>query len=130
MELPIFSVSVRDNFPSPIQFGSENCLDIDKFLVKNQEHTFLMQVKGDLLADENVCHNDLLVVDCSLKPRSKDLIIAVANREFILRRFVRKQNRAFLQNTRKESSPIEFKQGKDVNIWGVVTHVVHRSRSG
>ncbi|MEM7179815.1 MAG: S24 family peptidase [Spirochaetota bacterium] len=130
MELPIFSVSVLANNPSPIQFGSSNCLNIDNYLVQNKEHTFLMRVRGDSMSQVSVFHDDLLVVDCSLKPRSKDLIVAVANREFILRRFIRKKNKSYLENGKTENPPIEYDSKQGINIWGVVTHVVHKSRTG
>jgi DNA polymerase V len=126
MELPIFSINYKSGIGSPNAVGESN-LDINQYLVKNSQKTFLMKVYGDATA--KIKNGDILIVDSSIKPKSKDIIIARANKEFYIKRYVKKANRVFLEDESAEHSSEEYDSKKGVHIWGVVTHVVHNTRS-
>ncbi|MCB1160805.1 MAG: hypothetical protein H7A25_23865 [Leptospiraceae bacterium] len=128
MELPIFSVNLIEGMNSPVDVKTEENMDINSYLVKDRPHTFLVKVMGNAMSRASVYSGDLLFVNCSIKPRSKDLVLAVANREFMLKRFIRKKNRVFLEKHPEDISPIEVTSEPGINIWGVVTHIVHKFR--
>ena len=66
------SGSVVAGFPSPAEQYQEPPLDLNELLVKRPAATYFVRVEGDSMEDEGIRHGDLLVVDRSLWPASKD----------------------------------------------------------
>ena len=71
---------------------------------------------------------DTLVVDRSLEARNDDIVIAVIDNEFTVKRLVYRATRPWLIPCNPEFSEIELTEDMDTIIWGVVTSVIHQFR--
>lgn len=71
---------------------------------------------------------DLLVVDRSLTPSHRSVIIAVVDGEFTVKRLYKRAGRIRLLAENPDFAPIEFQEGQELQIWGIVTSVVHKLR--
>ncbi len=69
---------------------------------------------------------DLLVVDKSLTPASGNIVIAVIDGELIVRRFIEREGAVILQPENPAYKGIEFKEGLELQVWGVVTSTIKR----
>ena len=69
---------------------------------------------------------DLLVVDRSRTPKSSNVVIAVIDGEFTVKRLQKKAGRTWLKAENPLYPPIELQDGQELEIWGVVSHVVHK----
>jgi len=65
--------------------------------------------------------NDLLVVDKSLNPKTGDIVIAIVDNDLTVKRFTKRGNVITLKAENPRFRDIEFKDGQELQIWGVVT---------
>lgn len=122
--LPMSLSGVRAGFPSPADDYLDKKLDLNEYLVKHPAATFLVRVKGDSMVKAGIASGDILVVDRSLEPRDKKIVVAVVNGDFTVKRVSKKKDRLFLMSENDDYPPIEIKDGTDFEIWGVVAHVI------
>ena len=76
-----------------------------------------------------MCIRDsLLVVDRSLTPTHRSIVIAVVDGEFTVKRLYKRAGRIRLLSENPDVAPMEFNEGQELLIWGVVTSVIHKIR--
>ncbi|MCK5915255.1 MAG: translesion error-prone DNA polymerase V autoproteolytic subunit, partial [Deltaproteobacteria bacterium] len=85
-ERPLFFVPVSAGFPSPADDYVENCLDLNKHLVKHPTATFFVRAKGASMIDAGIHSGDILIVDRALDATDKKVVIAVIDGEFTVKR--------------------------------------------
>ncbi|MGL1935982.1 MAG: translesion error-prone DNA polymerase V autoproteolytic subunit [Fibrobacterales bacterium] len=129
VRLPLLLSAVQAGFPSPADDYIEKRLDLNDYLMANPTATYYMRVAGDSMEEAGIHHDDLLVVDCSLKPRNRDIVVAVLNGEFTVKRLRIYRQRYSLVPENPNYPVIEITEEMEFRIWGVVSHVVHATRS-
>ncbi len=122
---PLFMAPVEAGFPSPAEDYIEGQLDLNKHLIKHPAATFFVRATGKSMINAGIFPNDILIVDRSLEPADKKVVIAVVNGELTVKRFRKIDGRAVLMPENKDYNAIELTDGMDCEIWGVVVHVVH-----
>jgi DNA polymerase V len=80
--LPLFLSTIQCGFPSPADDYLEECLSLDDICISNADSTFLGKVKGQSLKDLNISEGDIAVIDKSLRPQHKDLVVCAIDGEF------------------------------------------------
>ena len=75
-------------FPSPAEDTHET-FDIVAHIVKHPTATFFMRVAGDSMIGAGIFDGDLLVIDRSIEATSGDIVVAILNGEFTIKRFHR-----------------------------------------
>ena len=73
-----------------------------------------------------ICDGDKVVVDKALKPKHKDIVVAVVNGEYTIKRLYQSRGRIELQPENPSYQPITFTEGSELQIWGVVVGVVRK----
>ena len=126
--LPFIASSVQAGFPSPAEGYIERSLDINELVVKHPAATFYIKVHGDSMQNAGISSEDILVVDRSLKARHQDIVVAVLDGEFIVKRLLLEQNDIFLISENKSQSLIKINKSSQFEVWGVVTYVIHKTR--
>ena len=117
--------SVSAGFPSPADDYTEGTLDLNEYLVRHPAATFFVRVQGDSMVNAGIHSGDLLVVDRSLEPGHKKIILAVLDGEFTVKRLVRKRGRIYLYPENNAYEPLEITEENRFEVWGVVTAVIH-----
>jgi DNA polymerase V len=123
--LPLFLNPVSAGFPSPAEDFVENKLDLNQHLIEHPTATFFVRVSGSSMLKAGIHPGDLLVVDRSLEPKDRNVVIAVVNGELVVKRFHRKEEEMFLLAENEDYAPIAITEAMDFSIWGVVTTVIH-----
>ena len=116
---------VAAGFPSPAEDYVEGSLDLNTYLVKHPAATFFVRVTGDSMIGAGIHPDDLLIVDRSLEPADKKVVIAVVEGDITVKRFRRRGGRVFLEPENDAYAPLEVTDGMAFEVWGVVTSVVH-----
>jgi DNA polymerase V len=125
LQLPIFSSFIRAGFPSPADDYIEEAIDLNKYLVTNPSATFMIRVEGDSMIGAGIFSNDVLVVDKSKDPKNGDVIVAVLNGEFTIKRFIKENGVYYLKPENPDYQDIVLNNHSGFQIWGVVTYVLH-----
>ena len=60
--------AVAAGFPSPAEEELVDTLNLDEFLVKRPEATFMLKVTGDSMIDAGICPGDMVLVDNGVSP--------------------------------------------------------------
>lgn len=124
-QLPLFGYAVPAGFPSPADDYIEDRLDLNQLLVQNKSATFFLRVKGDSMINAGINDGDIIVVDKSLKPEDRSVVVAVIDGDLTVKRLLWRNGVAELHSENPKYQPIRFKDGQELTIWGVVTSAVH-----
>lgn len=118
--------TVKAGFPSVSESECEYPLDLNELMVKNAPSTFFVRVDGDSMQPAGIFENDILVVDRSLDPVDKSIVIACVNNEFTVKYFRRQNGKVWLQAANKNYGDIHFSGLMELKIFGVVTGLVRK----
>lgn len=124
-KLPLFLAPVSAGFPSPAEDYIEGNLDLNKYLIKNPAATFFVKVSGNSMIDASIHNGDILVVDRSLEPADRKVVIAVFNGELTVKRIKATGGRVVLISENKDYSPLQVEEEMNFEVSGVVTNVIH-----
>lgn len=126
LAIPLFAHSIQAGFPSPADDYSCESLDLNDHLIAHKEATFFLRATGHSMQGAGIHDGDLLVVDRSLTPRHRAVVIAVVDGEFTVKRLYKRAGRIRLLAENPDYPSIEFAEGQELEVWGVVTSVIHR----
>ena len=129
-KLHIYESGVSAGFPSPADDYLDVDLNLHKYLVKHPAATFFILAKGHSMENAGISDNDLLVVDKSLEPKNRDIIVAAVNGEFTVKRYLINSDRTCLRAEEKSGHypDINITDSVEFEVWGVVTHTIHNNR--
>ncbi|MBE9610025.1 LexA family protein [Chitinilyticum piscinae] len=124
-QFPLAGVRVPAGFPSPAEDWAEERVDLNRRYVPCPEATFLFTVGGDSMAgpDPQRCIPDgaTLIVDRSRSAAHNDIVIAVIDGDFTVKRLYRRGQQLALLAENPAYPPIRLGDEQELVIWGVVT---------
>ena len=80
------------------------------------------------MKDAGIQSGDLMIVDRSISPKDKQIVVAMLDGEFTVKRLRRKKGQVFLVAENQAFPPIEITEDQELTIWGVVTFVIHQPK--
>ncbi len=122
---PLFVANVPAGFPSPADDYKEEKLDLNKYLIKNPAATYFVRVTGDSMIGAGIHSGDLLVVDRSIEPTDKKVVIANIDGELTVKRIRIRKNKITKEPENSSFPTQEITSGTEFEVWGVVTNVIH-----
>lgn len=128
LKLPLVSASVEAGFPSPADDHLERGIDLNEELIRNPAATFLVRVKGESMRDAGIHSGDTLIVDKSVTPSDRQIVVAMIDGEFTVKRFRKVNGRVYLEAANDSFAPIEVSENQELTIWGAVTYIIHQAR--
>lgn len=99
-------------FPSPAEDYLDQALDLNEHLIKHPAATFFIRAKSNSLQWAGIHAGDIILIDRSLQPQKKDIVLVVINGEFSL----------------KQLGSVKITEEMDFTVWGVAIHSVHKLR--
>ena len=128
LRVPLVSAKVQAGCPSPADDHMERSLDLNEHLVRNPAATFFVRVQGESMRDAGIHGGDILVVDRSLTPADRQIVVAMLDGDFTVKRLRRKNGQVFLEAGNDTFPPIEISENQEFVIWGVVAFIIHQPR--
>ena len=122
---PFFVANVPAGFPSPADDYKEEKLDLNKHLIRNPAATYFVRVTGDSMIGAGIHSGDLLVVDRSIEPVDKKVVIANIDGELTVKRIRIRKGKITLEPENTDFPTQQINPGSEFEVWGVVTNVVH-----
>ena len=123
--IPLLNDSVSAGFPSPADDYTEENIDLNEHLISNPFSTFFLRVKGESMINAGIKDKDLIIVDKSLIAKPGDIVIAMIDGEFTIKRLSIKNDELYLKAENHNYPDFRFKDHIDVQIWGVVIYSIH-----
>jgi SOS regulatory protein LexA len=118
--------SVHAGMPHPAFDSRPDTVSIDDYLVYHPSKTTLITVKGDSMIDAGIHDGDIVVVEKRSSANPGDLVVAIVEGDFTLKRLAREKNRMVLVPENKAYPVIRPKE--DLEIFGVVVGQFRRYR--
>ncbi len=127
MSTPLFQSTISAGFPSVATDHIENMLDLNTLCIKNKSSTFFLRCSGFSMIGAGISDGDILVVDRSLSPSNRSIVIAYLNGEFTVKRIIKRRDGISLMPENPTFAPIEIRADMDFEVWGVVTYIIKKA---
>ncbi|HAV3671729.1 LexA family protein [Acinetobacter baumannii] len=128
MLVPYALEKISAGFPSPAQDYVDKALDMNEHLIKNATSTFIVKVASLSMLNAGIDIDDELIVDRSLDAKHGDIVIALIDNEFTVKRLMIDEKGQWLKAENPGYKNIYLADGQELIIWGVVTHIIKMTR--
>lgn len=116
--------SVRAGSPDLAADSPTEAVSLDQLLIRNPAKTVLVKVKGDSMIRAGIHEGDIVVVEKSANARPGDIVVAIVENEFTLKRLGLERGRPVLKPENPAYATIRPKG--DLEIFGVVVGLARR----
>ena len=123
-ERAVASEAVTAGMPNPVTDAPGDALTIDDYLIERPSETVLIPVKGDSMIDAGILEGDLVVVDKSASARRGDIVVAIVDDQFTLKRLDLERGQYVLKPENK-AYPVIRPEGS-LEIFGVMVGLVRK----
>lgn len=120
----VLAESVRAGFPQAAEDNARDSLTIDEYLIEHPSRTVLVRVKGDSMVDAGIHPGDIAVVERTHSARPGDLVVAIVDDEFTLKRLARDKEGFLLMPANPAYPPIRPKGS--LELFGVVVGIIRK----
>ncbi len=122
-EVPLLGL-VKAGFPAPAEEQELDSMNIDDFLIRRKDATYLLEVDGESMIDAHIAPGDLVIAERATTARDGDIVIAEVDGEWTMKYFRQKMGRVWLEPANKNFKPIYPEH--ELKITAIVKGVVRR----
>jgi DNA polymerase V len=115
---------VQAGFPSAAEDTCAKRIDLNAVLVSHPAATYLLRARGKSMVDAGIFDGDVLIIDKAIKARHGHIVVAEVDGEFTVKTLFNRQGRTKLQAANATFPDIQFKEGQELKVWGVVIHTI------
>ena len=119
-----YDFKVPAGFPSPAMDYMQERIDLNKEFIPHPLSTFIIESAGYSMINAFIPPKARLIVDRSLTAKNGDIVLAVLNGEFTIKYLKKNQYKCWLIPANSKFKEIEITTEMDMQIWGVVTHII------
>jgi repressor LexA len=121
---PLAANPVRAGLPEAADDGEADALTIDDYLIERPSDTVLIRVKGDSMIDAGILEGDLVVVEKRHDARKGEIVVAIVDNQFTLKRLDVDRGEFILRAENKAYAPIRPEGA--LEIFGVMVGLVRK----
>ncbi|EXF22197.1 peptidase S24-like family protein [Acinetobacter baumannii 831240] len=100
---------------------------MNEHLIKNETSTFIVKVASLSMLNAGIDIDDELIVDRSLDAKHGDIVVALIDNDFTVKRLMIEEKR-WLKAENPDYPDIHLNEGQELIIWGVVTYILKNTR--
>lgn len=131
IQIPYPLESVAAGFPSPAQDYTEKKIDLNDHLIRNPIATFILKVNSLSMKNAGIEIGDEILIDRSLAAEHGDIVLALINNEFTVKRFMHTKTSygisdIWLKAENPDFPDIHPHSEEQMMIWGVVTCILKK----
>jgi len=124
MVLPLFG-PISAGLTAPVEEQAEEMVTLDDYIVGGKKtSTFLLRVKGDSMIEAGIYEGDLVVVERGKEPKAGDIVVAILDGEFTLKRLKKSKGKFYLQAENPEYPDMYALE--ELQVAGVVRGVIRK----
>jgi len=121
---PLATNPVRAGLPEAADDTEADALTIDDYLIARPSETVLIRVKGDSMIDAGILEGDLVVVEKRHDARTGEIVVAIVDNQFTLKRLDVDRGEFILRAENKGYAPIRPEGA--LEIFGVMVGLVRK----
>ncbi len=121
---PLAESPVRAGLPEAAEDHEADALTIDDYLIEHPSETVLIRVKGDSMIDAGIFDGDLVVVEKRPSAQKGDIVVAIVDGQFTLKRLDVERGEFLLRAENKAFAPIRPEGA--LEIFGVMVGLVRK----
>jgi repressor LexA len=121
---PLAAAPVRAGLPDAVDDGEADALTIDDYLIERPSQTVLIRVKGDSMIDAGIFDGDLVVVEKRVTAQKGDIVVAIVDNQFTLKRLDLERGQFILRAENKAYAPIRPEGA--LEVFGVMVGLVRK----
>ena len=121
---PLAATPVRAGMPDAIDDSEADAVTIDDYLIERPSQTVLVRVRGDSMMDAGIFEGDLVVVEKRAVAQKGDIVVAIVDNQFTLKRLDLEQGR-FVLKPENKAYPVIRPEGA-LEIFGVMVGLVRK----
>jgi len=121
---PLAASPVHAGMPDAIADGAAEALTIDDYLIERPSQTVLIRVKGDSMIDAGIFEGDLVVVEKRPTAEKGEIVVAIVDNQFALKRLDIEQGR-FVLKAENKAYPV-IRPEDTLEIFGVMVGLVRK----
>ncbi|MGL4432338.1 MAG: translesion error-prone DNA polymerase V autoproteolytic subunit [Plesiomonas shigelloides] len=129
LALPLFLSPAACGFPSPAQDYVEQTIDLNQLCIEHPAATFYVRANGDSMLQAGIHSGDLLVVDRAVTATQGAIVLACLDGEFTVK-YLQTHPHPALVPANPDFPVIYINQGQELEVFGVVTYVLHKTKLG
>jgi DNA polymerase V len=111
-------------FPSPAEDLGAQRIDLTQLLVTHPAATYFLRASGISMIEFGIFDGDLMLVNRALRPRHGQMVVAIMDGEFVVKKLYRRAGRTRLQAGNPTYPDLVPQEGQTLEIWGVVTATI------
>ncbi len=115
---------VHAGLPDAVDDTAGDALTIDDYLIERPSQTVLIRVKGDSMQDAGILDGDLVVVEKSASAKRGDIVVAIVDSQFTLKRLDLEAGK-FVLKPENKAYPVIRPEGS-LEIFGVMVGLVRK----
>lgn len=124
VSIPFYDARVPAGFPSPAMDYMQERIDLNTEYIKHPLATFIFSCEGLSMINAFIPPKAKLIVDRSLTPQNGNIVLAVLNGEFTVKFLKKNKHKCWLCPANSKFSDIEITEEMNLQIWGVITHII------
>lgn len=122
-DVPLLGL-VKAGFPSPSEDVLETTINLNNFLIRKKEKTYILEVDGNSMIDAHIADGDMVIAECTETARDREIVIAEVDGEFTMKYFRKEGNKVWLEPANKDFKPIY--PVTDLKIRAIVKGVIRK----
>jgi DNA polymerase V len=119
--VPLATTHVQAGFPSPADDYTERPLDLNELFKVDAADSYFVRAEGTSMKDAGIQSGDILCVQRGRSAHDNDIVIAVIDNEFTVKRFRMQGTTPTFLAANSDFPTLIPADGQSVSIWGVVT---------
>jgi repressor LexA len=123
-ERPLAEAPVHAGLPNPVDDAPADALTIDDYLIDRPSLTVLVRVKGDSMSEAGILEGDLVVIEKRSSARRGEIVIAIVDNQFTLKRLDLERGK-FILRPENKAYPVIRPEGA-LEIFGVMVGLVRK----
>jgi SOS regulatory protein LexA len=125
LSIPMLGI-IKAGFPIPAEVQADRYINLHLLFNGLSAETFALTISGDSMIDAGIYDGDIVLIDKSIEPKSKDIVAAIVDGEWTVKYLHKDGKQISLQPANKIYPEIFPKVSLDIG--GVVVHVIRSYR--
>ena len=122
-EVPLLGL-VKAGFPSPSEDVLETTINLNNYLIRKKDSTYILEVDGDSMIDAHIADGDMVIADRTNTARDGEIVIAEVDGEYTMKYFRKEGSKVWLEPANKDFHNIYPEN--DLQIKAIVKGVIRK----